>query len=95
MHHPDLAEVIERARKAREVRNSEAFLDTVNDLSAFFLSQIAACPPTEAGLPALREAHLMHTAIAEIVSHLDARILAGDEAERNLAASDGEEEIDL
>lgn len=90
---PDIAEVIERGRKARELCNSDAFVDTVNDLSAFFLAQMAACPATEAALPALRDAHVMHTAISEIVAQLHLRIQAGEQAETHIATDDGEEDI--
>ena len=88
----DLAVVIDRGRKVREVRNSESFMDTVNDLSTYFMSQIAACPTTDAALPALRHAHVMHAALAEIVSHMDGLAAAGENAERILADLVGDEE---
>lgn len=77
--------VIERGKNVREVLNSAPFLATVNDLSDNFMSQIAACPPTDAHLPALRHAHLMQVALSEIVSHMTGLAAAGEEAERIMA----------
>lgn len=88
----ELENSIRRGRQMREVLNAEAFLGTVNDLSDFFMSQIAACMPTDEHLPALRHAHLMHVALGEIVAHMGSVAAAGEEAERILADLISEQE---
>lgn len=85
---PDLMVVIERGRDAKVFVENPAFVATVNDLSAYYLGQIASCPIGEASLPALREAHLMHTALGEIVSHLQGLAAAGEQAEATLGEPD-------
>lgn len=78
-HEVDL--IIERGRQARDLISSEAFVDTVNDLSSLYMAQMVSCPPDDASLPALRHANLMHYALAEIVSDLTGRSQAGSQAE--------------
>lgn len=90
---PDLMVAVERGREAKELVESPAFTSTINDLSAYFLAQIVSCPIGDDALPAMREAHLMHTALGEIVSHLQARISGGEQAQVALETIDEDEDL--
>lgn len=88
---PDTALILERGRDAKVLMDHPAFTAAINDLSTFYLSQMVSCPVDEAALPALREAHLMHTAIGALVSQLHGYVAVAEQAAAALIETDEED----
>lgn len=84
--------MMERGEHAKAVLASQAFLEVVDSLSTYYVSQLVACKPGYAAHEdALRHAHLMQHAVTEIVATLQQWVEVGEQQSAALLRQRAEE----
>jgi len=81
---PDIAAVLNRGEAAKEILESTAFLEIVDDMTQQHLAQLVACPPGEKHRDAREHAHLLQFALTEIVSTLRGYVATAEDLRRAL-----------
>ena len=81
---PDIVAGLERGDRAKELLDSTAFRDIVDDLTQQHIAQLVACPPGDKHKDAREHAHLMQHALTELVATIRGYVAAAEDLRRAL-----------
>jgi hypothetical protein len=79
---PDIVAVLERGERARELLESTAFIEIVDDMTQQHIAQLVACPPGAKYQDAREHAHLMQHGLTEIVATIRSYVATADDLRR-------------